>query len=49
MRGEGLCVDVHVGIKGKPVEKIKYKECSDGVTKRRQFIVGNMTPTNDKR
>jgi len=31
-----------VGIKGKPVEQVKYKERSDGVTKRRQFVIENI-------
>ena len=47
--GEGLSVDVHVGIKGKPVERVKYKERSDGGTKKRQFVADIMSLTDDKR
>ena len=28
-----------MGIKGKPVEQVKYKKRSDGVTKKRQFVI----------
>lgn len=31
-----------MGIKGKPVEQVKCKERSDGVTKKRQFVIHNI-------